>query len=124
MYKGIFWLITDRSGEERLLTVKVLCDEQGMPLAPVSFSSKSGENFNHKAEWTKLPTKLTRGKSFDYYPRGRVEIKNCKVTVYCHPSLIQSPYRMMVTGEFDVPSATTRFIADGSSHYQAKKGIE
>ena len=123
-HKGIFWLIKNADDDDEVLSVKVPCDPNGYPLRSVDFSSASGQNFNHRAEWEKLPRKLTRGKPFDYYPRGRVEIKDRKVTVYCHPSLTQSPYRLMITGEFGVPSATTRFVADGSIHYQARRDTE
>ena len=115
-HKGIFWFV---EGEE-LVSVKVPCDPQGNPLVPVDFSSKTGENFDHRLEWEKLSPTLTQGKSFDHYPSGRVEIENRKVTVYCHPSLIQSPHRLMITGGFGIPSATTRFIADRSIHYHGE----
>lgn len=120
MNKGIFWLITNRSGEEQLLTVKVSCDGMGTPLVPVVFSSKSGENFNHQVEWAKFSPRLTQGKAFNYYPRGRVEVKSGKVTVYCHPDLTQPPYRDWIIEEFEIPERS-RFVADGSSHYKAKE---
>ena len=111
-------MIKNRSGEEQLLTVKVSCDGMGAPLVPVVFSSKSGENFNHRVEWAKLSPRLTQGKSFNYYPRGRVEVKNGKVTVYCHPDLTQPPYQDWIMAEFEIP-AQSRFVADGSAHYQS-----
>lgn len=118
MRKGIFWLAENEYGEEYLLTIAVTCDDHGQPLEDVAFSSKSGKNFNHKAEWEKLSPRLTRGKSFDYYPRGRVEIRAGKITVYCHPSLTQAPYRQWILKEFGIPEQS-RFVADGSAHYQA-----
>jgi len=118
--KGIFWLIKTRLDEENVVTVKVPCDLQGHPQIPVVFSSKSGENFNHQAEWDKLPPKVTQGKTFDYFPRGRVEIKNGKVTVYCHPDFTQPPYRDRIIDVFGIP-IESRFVADGSAHYKAKE---
>ena len=70
IYKGIFWWIDDR-----LICRKVLCDKDGLPLETTEFTSKNGDNFNHKAEWERLPKKITGGKAYNYYPRGRVEIK-------------------------------------------------
>lgn len=119
MNKGMFWLIINRSGEEQLLTVKVSCDGMGTQLVPVEFSSKSGENFNHQVERAKLSPRLTQGKSFNYYPRGRVEVKSGKVTVYCHPELTQPPYRDWIIEEFEIPEQS-RYVADGSAHYHAK----
>jgi len=119
-YKGIFWLVN-----EELVSVKVPCDPQGKPLEPVTFSLKSGENFDHQTEWEKFPLELTQGKSFDYYPRGRVEIKNCKVTVYCHPKLTQNPYRGMIFREFNTRGVPyTQFVVDGLSYYEAREETE
>lgn len=118
MYKGIFWLIVDLAGEEKLQTIKFICDSQGYPLVPVSFSSKSGNNYNHQVECLKFPTRLTQGKPYNYFPRGRVEIKNGNATVYCHPCLTQEPYRNRIIQEFSIP-LDSRFVADGSRHYQA-----
>ena len=119
MYKGIFWLITDRLGEKQLICVKVSCDANGTPLETVTFSSKSGENFNHQAEWDRLSSKATNGKPYNYFPRGRVEIKKGRITVYCHPVLTQYPYRTWIADAFGIP-AESRFVADGSAHYKAK----
>ena len=123
MYKGIFWLITDRLGEKQLICVKVSCDANGTPLETVTFSSKSGENFNHQAEWSKLSPKLTLRKPFNYYPRGRVEVRNGKITVFCHPEFTQSLYRKWIIREFAIPD-NSRFVADGSAHYDIKENLE
>lgn len=85
MYKGIFWLTRDLLGDKKLLTVKVSCDSQGQPLEPVCFSSKSGDNFNHRLEWSKLFPRLTQGKPFniktlDLYRRA---VENCFLRT-CH----------------------------------------
>lgn len=93
MYKGIFWLTRDLLGDKKLLTVKVSCDSQGQPLEHVCLSSKSEDSFNHRIEWSKLSLRLTQGKPCNYYPRGRVEIRNDKITVFCHPVLTRPLYR-------------------------------
>ena len=82
MYKGIFW-----KTENGFISVKVKSDHDGVGLEPMGYSSKSGENFNHKLEWNKLPRSVTGGKPFNFYPRGRVEIKNGKATIWLNPSL-------------------------------------
>lgn len=123
MYKGIFWIIRDLLGDRKLLSVKVACDFYGQPLEHVCFSSKSGDNFNHRLEWSKLSSRLTQGKSFNYYPRGRVEVRNGKITVFCHPVFTQSLYRKWIIREFAIPD-NSRFVADGSAHYKAKENLE
>ena len=57
MEKGIFWCVSGDGGDVELITVKAPCGEA----EGVVFSSKSGENFNHKAEREKLGRKTTGG---------------------------------------------------------------
>ena len=78
MEKGIFWARKDADGKIELITVKTPCDKNGTALLPVCYTSKSGNNFNHKAEWEKLDRCVTFGQQYNYYPRGRVEIKKEK----------------------------------------------
>lgn len=116
MYKGIFRAITD-APEAYLLTVKVPCGADGTSLdAGVTYSSKSGENFNHEAEWSKLPRKVTRGLPFTHYPRGRVEVRHGKTVVYLNPDINRAPWVEMIRREFGIGEA--RFISDGSRHYR------
>ena len=71
IYKGIFWLI-----EGELYTKKLECDKLGNVIGDGSgLNSKSGDNFNHRLTWEGLPKNVTHGKEYNYYPRGRVEIK-------------------------------------------------
>ena len=115
--KGIFWDITD---QHCLQLVCVECDENGNALEDVEYSSKSGENFNHKAEWAKLPRSVTGGHDFDYYPRGRVEIKNGKATLWIPPSL-ESAVEVIKT-EFGLTFSDVDFEykLDHSLHYDPK----
>ena len=65
MEKGIFWARRDADGKIELLTVKTPCDENGSALCPVCYTSKSGDNFNHKAEWKKLDRSVTKGRAYN-----------------------------------------------------------
>ena len=120
MYKGIFWFINEDG--PKLLSIKVLCDETGKPLEDVNFSSKSGENFNHKLEWDTLPDSVKNSKSFDYYPRGRVEIKNSKIRIFANPVLLTEKNKELIITEFGLVEVLDRvqIIADNSSHYSYK----
>ena len=82
IYKGIFWFIHDE-----LIVRKVMCDKDGNALEYAEFSSKRGSNFNHKKEWSKLSKNITSGKAFNYYPRGRVEVRRNEATIYLNPTL-------------------------------------
>lgn len=64
MKKGIFWCKDFDTDNPKLITVAAMCDLNGFPNEAVTFSSKSGENFNHKTEWSKLPKSVTQGKLF------------------------------------------------------------
>lgn len=122
MYKGIFWIVTDIENNSAIVSVKVACDVDGNVLEAVKFSSKDGSNFTHKIEWEKISPKVTQGKPYNYFPRGRVEYRKGKVIVFCHPDLTQDKYREMITEEFELQnniSLPVIFKADGSFHYQA-----
>ena len=118
--KGIFWWI-----DEHLFCRKVSCDANGMSLEAADFTSKSGDNFNHKAEWEKLPKKMTGGKPYDYDPRGRVEIKRDKVTVYLNPILNRREVLEKIESEFGLKVLSVVVIKnDGSAHYRALSDLD
>ena len=87
MKKGIFWCVAAESAHPKLITVSVSCDPNGNPDTPVMFSSKAGTSFNHKAEWEKLDKSIRGGVPYNYYPRGRVETRKGKATVYLNPDI-------------------------------------
>ncbi len=122
LHKGIFWLI-----DGGLFVIKARTNSQGEILEGVELSAKSKTNFNHRAEWERLPKKITQGKPFDYYPRGRVEFafrKNLTVKVYLNPTLCTEEIKQEIITEFGLTKENgvdeITFIADGSAHYQAK----
>ena len=79
-FKGIFWI--KPNGE--LFVLKVKCDSFGNLLEdiPPNMLSKSGGNFNHKNAWSTLPKSVTDNKEYNFYPRGRAEIRNGKAIVF------------------------------------------
>ena len=121
MKKGIFWCDSFGRDSPHLIVVSVKCDADGKSDRPIDFSSKSGQNFNHKAEWQKLSRSVTRGQHFNYYPRGRVEIKNRKATIYLNPDLNNTVVLNKIIENFelknqkDLKSIVVK--SDGSSHY-------
>lgn len=115
MYKGIFWYIKNKDGESELVCVKTEWNSANE--TNVQFSSKSGENFNHKAEWAKMPRRITGGKPYNYYPRGRVEIKNEKIRIFCNPVLTEENIIELIIKEFSLENTKPKIIADASFHY-------
>lgn len=116
-YKGVFWYVPDK---EELIVKKVACDKYGIALELTEYSSKSGDNFNHKVEWSMLPHIVTKGKPYNFYPRGRVEIRHEKATVYLNPSLKVAQIEELIKSEFSLldEAINIRFVADGSFHYE------
>ena len=115
MHKGIFWLI-----DGKILPIKAECNEDGIVASPdIRFSSKSGNNFNHQAEWNLLNSAITHNKPYNYYPRGRVEIRKKSITVFITPSLFTDSIMAQIISEFDLESHKTQIkvVCDGSRHY-------
>lgn len=114
MKKGIFWIIDDN-----LLCVSVCCDKNGIALEPVMYSAKSGDNFNHKAEWVRLGKKARQGKPYNYYRRGRVEFTKEKAVIYLNSFANTKDIQSKIIKEFELEDVNTFFKSDGSAHYQA-----
>ena len=78
--------------------------------------SKSGENYNHKELWEFVRPRKCQ-KSFDYYPRGRVEISNKgKPVIYMNPN-IDVEYVPKIVDAFGLKE-TPRVHYDESEHYK------
>ena len=116
IYKGIFWLI-----EGELYTKKIQCDRSGNIIGDGGeLNSKSGDNFNHRLTWEGLPKSVTHGKEYNYYLRGRVEIKNGKVVIYLNPVLNNEEILAELTRLFGLDELdVVRVKNDGSRRYRA-----
>lgn len=67
-----------------------------------------------------MPKAITGGNPYNYYPRGRVEIKRNRATVYLNPMLNQEEIIKKITSEFGLANVTDITVkCDGSKHYQA-----
>ena len=122
MKKGIFWCKDANSESPELIVVSSVCDRNGNPAEPTAFSSKAGENYNHKTEWANLGKRVTGGQPYNYYPRGRVEIRNGKATIFLNPVLDNDAVLIKILIVFELHrSDELRSIEvkrDGSKHYQ------
>ena len=129
LFKGIFWLRPEGYGEFSVISKKALCDPSGEVIDnTVEFSSKSGENFNHKAEWAKLPRSVTQEHEYNYYPRARVEIKNGIARLYMNPDVNVNDIRILVLRDFGISKknglSEIKFISDGSEHYSYEADLQ
>lgn len=122
MKKGVFWCRDFDTNHPKLIIVAVPCEENGLTNETAAFSAKSGENFNHKTEWSKLDKSITQGKPFSYYPRGRVEIRNGKATIFLNQDIHSEPVLRQIFDAFEIAEhnglKSIRIQRDGSWHYR------
>ena len=105
LYKGIFWIDDIDNIEASELFFKIRCDSHGNVEnhdPDIDLTSKSGDNFNHEKTWAKLDRKLTHKKSFNYYPRGRVEISNGKAIIYANPNIANDDLKRWCIDKFNL----------------------
>lgn len=122
MKKGVFWCKGIETSHPTIISVAVTCNADGIADSSTVYGSKSGDNFNHKIEWEKLDRSITMELPFNHYPRGRVEIKKGKSTIYLTPDLNTDLILKVVYEEFDLNESShlksIRVKSDGSKHYQ------
>ncbi len=121
--KGIFWIVDrDDPDANRKYCFLIPTDAEGNNISGMELNSKNGSTLNHERVWMELPASLTRNRSFDYYPRGRVEISHGKAAIYLNPAVCTEEMKDFLTRVFGLFSAngirSVRMIADGSSHYR------
>ena len=83
-YYGIFWVLAETESDivaENLYAIKRSYSLDNNRCSALLFPMNTKPVYNHKRIWETLPHKVTRGKAFDYYPRGRVELKNGRVSL-------------------------------------------
>lgn len=126
LYRGIFWIKDIDNVQGSGLCFRIPCDSNGSIIAdfeiPQSMSSKNGDNYNHKNVWGTLSGRETDGKPFDYYPRGRIEIRNGKAVVYVSPHIPQNDLKEWLADKFNLTSSNgikqIRLNPDYSEHYR------
>jgi len=92
LYRGIFWIKDMESLAS--VVIKAECNSNGF-FTVVSVSellAKSGAEFNYQAAWSTLPKRETDNKPYNYYPRGRVEIRNGKAVIYANGNIADEKF--------------------------------
>ncbi len=127
LYRGIFWIPDVNNVGSSNLYFTIPCDVFGDINdhefhIPDSMSSTGSDNYNHQRVWNSLERRYTKGKPFNYYPRGRVEISNGVAKVFHSPRIPQDELRKFVIDKFNLTSHNgikkIKMIADGSDHYR------
>lgn len=106
MYKGVFWVTDD---ELLAFPFDGSCPEG---------ASRSGDTYNHKKLWEHIRPKGS-SKSFDYYPRGRVELTNKgHAVIYMSPH-IEEHFITAIKEAFELPD-DVMIRYDHSRHYRCR----
>ena len=120
--KGLFWLVKNDDEKFELFCVKILCYRDGESLERIETGVCESEKLNHERAWSKLDKAVTQGKPYNYYPRGRVEIKKGKATVYLNPTLNEEAIVEKICRSFGLTRENgivdIRIKNDNSWHYR------
>ena len=118
--RGIFWVLAESENDitkEKIFPIQKYCDFDGNSDDYSGFSSADGTTYNHKETWKTLPKEITKGKPFDYYPRGRVEISNGSATIWMNGNILELADEIKsLYGLSQLKNVRVR--EDGSSHYK------
>lgn len=122
VYKGIFWFRDIQTSE--MICVKIPCNVDGSirMLNSMPLNSKHGDNYNHEKTWNGFAGDIKKGKPYDYFPRGRVEISRGKVKIYLNPHLMDESIIDTIKKEFCLSVERgvkcIQVIPDYSDHYR------
>lgn len=127
LYKGVFWVKRPENIKTSFVCLKALCDIQGGFIDKSSINndtlSKNKNNFNHKKVWQTLDKGITENKSYNYYPRGRGEIRNGNAVIYANPGIATEELKDWAVSKFNLTekNGIKKVIlkADGSDHYKS-----
>lgn len=125
LYKGVFWIRDpDNPDESKDLIFQIPCNSEGVAeIIDLSGIAKSGNTYNHEKLWNTLPKELTDNKEFNYYPRGRVEVKNGIVDIFVNRNLYTEEIKRFLIAEYNLIEANgikkIRFHLDNSEHYKS-----
>ena len=125
--KGVFWIVDTERLENNLPYIfKVDCNSDGEVLRYASefpLNSKSGDNYNHKLVWENyLDKQYTYNLPYNYFPRGRVEIKNGVAKIFINPDVATESIIDFLIEQFNLSRLTVKVIVDGSWHYKSLDG--
>lgn len=127
---GIFWVLTDDMdiSEYKFLYFDIPCDKYGVPSGDnsIELNSKNGLTYNHEKIWNTVIKNDSNyrnynNKSFDYYPRGRVQISNNKAIIYLNPNINTPEIIDEIKRSFGLYPrniSKVRVNVDNSSHYK------
>lgn len=121
IYRGIFWIKDIQNCE--MICAKIICYTDGTIIdqGDMALNSKHGDNYNHKKTWSSFDKRIVGNRAFNYYPRGRVEIKNGVAKIFLNPHINEEMIIELIKKEFNLISESgitkVKVIPDYSEHY-------
>ena len=118
LYRGVFWV---RSlSENDVIALRFLSDENGV----LTESGVTAKDINHKRLWERLDSVVTGGVAYDFYPRGRVELRRGRALIFCSPHICTEQLKALMTELFGLTAENgikeVILKADGSAHYRCE----
>ena len=106
MKEGLFWVICNMFGGE-------IHWEKGWSL--YSLFVKSDE-ISHKDAWKQVDNKELKKYVYSHYPRGRVVVRNGKVTIFLNQNIVKEEVIKEISNVFGLVEA--KIHAEGGQHYK------
>lgn len=120
--KGLFWLVKNDEEKFELFCIKILCYRDGETLEKIETGECESEKLNHERAWVQIDKQITKGKPYNFYPRGRVQIKKGKATIFMNPILHQKEILEKIITSFGLTAENglthIRVKHDNSYHYR------
>jgi len=103
-----------------ILALHIPCDLEG-GTSFSGFNSRKGTSITHERTWKDLEGSRPEGKhSWNYYPRGRVEISGGKARIFLNPVIFNCKlFKESLIKEFNLQRLPVKIIADNSFHYNS-----
>ena len=123
LYRGIFWIVDENNTDKnKNYCFKILSNSDGPAININSYGvAKSGTTYNHELVWKLLPKSLTNGKPYNYYPRGRVEIRNGVAKIFLNGNINYQEIINFIKNEFNLNTHNgikkVQVVEDNSQHY-------
>ena len=123
-YKGIFWIVDENhleNNNDYIFRIPVDCNGNLLDIDLFyPLNSKSGRDYNHRLTWlTYVKKELQKGKEYNYFPRGRVEIRNSTATIFLNPDIATKGILEYLSAQFALADLSIKVVCDGSKHYRS-----
>ncbi len=124
--KGVFWIIWDPYTESMGCGRIICCfTDEDISADPDTSGNglKISKNESHMIIWDKVRNDLPkdiRRQFWNFFPRGRVEIRNGRIFIYANPVIEEQVWKERILSAFGLSADTAgpKWNADGSRHYR------